>query len=442
MDDVEIIFKQVDTDKSGFIDRNEFVAIMSEHFKNETLIEEQEVEYILKLFKEEDVDHNGYLSIVQLKHLLVNSLECQISDEEFTELVNLTDANFDGKIDIEEFITMLNETGYNPCVSQTIRQIKKSRKISPEDFLKIFDKLPKSFIPSFIKENQKLLKNLPSATLRPTTDSSGILFKDILPKEFKAKSSMRPITTPICGRFIFDYASGVPIPDESQVDRNKQIVGRLIKAGVWSRTAHNLLGNTMNIVAAWSKNKEDEWTFENKNSFFNSIIFRFDKNDDKYCVVFELVLVINTNGKNLEFSSGYCEVPMSQLTKTNKLKLEIKGGTPKKQHSISKEDIRTKRTGFAKLTGLFASNKSELVVKFEDTSEFKKNEVEEVNFLPVVGFFPKLGLKLISLYRQFLGQILLDRQSTMVRTNTINSYFIKSCTSFKVLQNCRQHGGL
>jgi hypothetical protein len=49
----------------------------------------------------------------------------------------------------------------------TYMKIKKARKLNVLDFLKVFNDLPQSFIPSFYTERwQKLKKNLPSSVLK------------------------------------------------------------------------------------------------------------------------------------------------------------------------------------------------------------------------------------------------------------------------------------
>jgi hypothetical protein len=102
-----------------------------------------------------------------MKHLLREKLQCDLTDKDIEELINEVDVNHDGMIDIDEFIKLLGSSENNESLKHTVRQINLKRKINPMTFLNIFNGLPMNFLPSFIKDEQKLFKLLPSATLKP-----------------------------------------------------------------------------------------------------------------------------------------------------------------------------------------------------------------------------------------------------------------------------------
>jgi hypothetical protein len=285
MADVEVIMKKVDKDRSNTIDRNEFITIMEEHFKEEQFLFDEEKNYILNLFKEETQDNVGFLTIQQFKNLLSNKLNLDLNETELNELIQTTDCNFDGMIDIEEFVRLIDAAEQVKSVGKTIRSIKMQKKFNPLVFLNIFHGLPVNFIPSFLRECEKSLKVTPSATLRPVTDATGILYEDIvMDSDLKKKSltSLKQISTIVNCKIQFDKATGVPIPDESALDRKQNIVGRLLKIGLFNNSKNFFFGNTLSITCKWSEDYEDRWNFidDNRYNFNNNILVRYNNQDD------------------------------------------------------------------------------------------------------------------------------------------------------------------
>jgi hypothetical protein len=285
MADVEVIMKKVDKDRSNTIDRNEFITIMEEHFKEEQYLFDEEKNYILNLFKEETQDNVGFLTLQQFKNLLSNKLNLDLTETELNELIQTTDCNFDGMIDIEEFVRLIDAAEQVKSVGKTIRSIKMQKKFNPLMFLNIFHGLPINFIPSFLRECEKSLKVTPSATLRPVTDATGILYEDIvMDSDLKKKSltSLKQISTVVNCKIQFVKATGVPIPDESALDRKQNIVGRLLKMGLFNNSKNLFFGNTLSITCKWSEDYEDRWNFidDNRYNFNNNILIRYNNQEE------------------------------------------------------------------------------------------------------------------------------------------------------------------
>jgi Ca2+-binding EF-hand superfamily protein len=285
MADVDVIMKKVDKDRSNTIDRNEFITIMEEHFKEEQYLFDEEKNYILNLFREETQDNVGFLTIQQFKNLLSNKLNLDLTETELNELIQSTDCNFDGMIDIEEFVRLIDAADQVKSVGKTIRSIKMQKKFNPLVFLNIFHGLPVNFIPSFLRESEKSLKVTPSATLRPVTDATGILYEDIvMDSDLKKKSltSLKQISTQVNCKIQFVKATGVPIPDETALDRKQHIMGRLMKIGLFNSSKNLFFGNTVSITCKWSEDYEDRWNFvdENRYNFNNNILIRYNNQED------------------------------------------------------------------------------------------------------------------------------------------------------------------
>uniref|UniRef100_A0A7S3ND25 Calcium-dependent protein kinase 1 n=1 Tax=Euplotes harpa TaxID=151035 RepID=A0A7S3ND25_9SPIT len=103
-DELDRLFDEVDTDKSGFIDYSEFVvATMNE--KN--LFSEKKLKAAFKMF---DKDDSGYISKDEVKESLLKVQK--FSEEEINEIVSQVDENGDGEISFEEFkiiMTKMND---------------------------------------------------------------------------------------------------------------------------------------------------------------------------------------------------------------------------------------------------------------------------------------------------------------------------------------------
>lgn len=91
------------------------------------------------------------------------------------------------------------------------------------DFIKQFKSMPSSFVPSFFGVRWGQRKNLPSSVFMPRIDPKTMLYKDIMPvlqenipgnvaatKEYHPK--VRPFNSEVGCEFIFDQATGVPLP--------------------------------------------------------------------------------------------------------------------------------------------------------------------------------------------------------------------------------------
>lgn len=100
-EELKTMIEEVDTDKSGTIDFQEFLGLMAWKMK-ETDIEEELVE----AFKVFDRDGNGLISAHELRFVMSTSGE-QLTEEDIEEMIREADENGDGYIDYEEFVRMM-----------------------------------------------------------------------------------------------------------------------------------------------------------------------------------------------------------------------------------------------------------------------------------------------------------------------------------------------
>ena len=454
-----IISQQINSNKVEMIEKKVFEEIMFNQIQKELVIQKEEKNYIINLFKQADFDKNGYLKRNQIKYLIKNKIGCNLTDAELDEILDKVDIKQENEIDIIEFVYLLdniNSTQNNKLIESDMNQnqnkelipimnlnlnLNMHRKIRPKDFMSLYSDLPISFIPSFIREEQQKNNLLSSSCLKPLTKDD-ITYEDILPNEtliysdkkeqniyqgivtYKKLKEVDPKIN--CKIYFDDYASGVSSPDESFFEKENskfKVVGRLLKIALFDKVNNIFKGNAISIDCIYKKEYQDRWYFEDDNNKFNNnIIIRYNENDLKAIdVIFEFVLVvqkkIEQNIYTVEVSCGWCGIPLENLQISRKEKLKIYGGSPLKAAKISETDIRKKRTGFIpKLATLFEGPiLSECPIRVKTFKDLTNDEKKYINYLPSLILCHSLAMNMISIYRQLLGEFILNHKDYLLK---------------------------
>jgi len=94
---------EVDHDKSGTVDFQEFLHLVAKKMKDNDTEEE-----LIEAFKSFDKDGNGFINASDLKEVMINLGEI-LSDEELAEMIKEADVvDGDGQINYEEFVTWMS----------------------------------------------------------------------------------------------------------------------------------------------------------------------------------------------------------------------------------------------------------------------------------------------------------------------------------------------
>ncbi len=94
--------EMIDTNQNGLIDYTEFIAACLQSYN---YLKENHLKAAFQYF---DKDGSGTISKDELRQVLAND-ECMLQDKDIENLLNGVDANDDGEVDYQEFISMMNK---------------------------------------------------------------------------------------------------------------------------------------------------------------------------------------------------------------------------------------------------------------------------------------------------------------------------------------------
>ncbi|CAF4963061.1 unnamed protein product [Rotaria sp. Silwood1] len=98
------LIAEVDKNGNQRLDFQEFIAFMSKHWHERD--QEAELREAFRLF---DRDNSGYITISELKQVMLNMGE-KLNQEELEDMMREADVNKDGKLDYQEFVQKLLST--------------------------------------------------------------------------------------------------------------------------------------------------------------------------------------------------------------------------------------------------------------------------------------------------------------------------------------------
>jgi hypothetical protein len=351
------------------------------------------------------------------------------------------------------------------------RRLKRARRLNPRDFLESFKHMPAGFAPSFVQERWKAGQNLPSSVFRAQVDPETMLWKDVLPpqpseslpadlaklaKELPRNvPQLRPITSSAGCSITLVSASGVPLPalgagEGGGAFKDEFIVKRAIRVAI----AHDqpqppglrgeapqgppvLVHNAVQVPATWRKADEDIWKFDSnsKEKSLRTLLFRTTPGDrldgdegrrggyeakplPGARLLLELVVYVQQGGKKtgkdgkvkapapMEMSCGWCELPVKDL-RAGTLKLRIQGGTPGAGAEISKEDVRSGRTGLSFVTKVLTRVESCLEVEVTPLLKLSSEVQYHLAMLPSTCLVHRPLLYLASGFMNYKATVLL-----------------------------------
>ena len=269
------LFEELDKNGDNKISREEFRVVMEDKIKKSILHLEGLLSELRTEFKRVDIYNKGALKPDQVGQALLN-LKIELRPEELNELVKAIDTDKSGTIDIDEFIgfvmTPPESNKLNNEADNAVVNIKKSRKISLMDVLSSFRAMPSNFTMSFTRDETRKLSNLPSSAFKPKLNASGAFYTDVIPNLSKSapppstiglikkptpKTNSEIMTVPsvLAVKVGLNEARGVPLPPD-QGGQRQSIVGREVRVSIFSRTQNRLVSNIISVPAQWDASFE------------------------------------------------------------------------------------------------------------------------------------------------------------------------------------------
>ena len=288
--------EELKTDIGGTVNKKSFGKFMTNFLKKQILQVENDINELRAMFYEADIDNSGYISMDELYNFFKLKLKADITKEELKELVREIDLDFDGKLDIDEFITLMTKNpgdkGKDSSAQSTYFRIRRSRKFDLTEFIKFLQKFPSHFQDSFTTTMYKNKKCLPS----------GAFLKNVFPSEgaktqFKKKTvepHLRTTESSLGGQILLESSAGIPYPEEDKVDL-EVIKKRVVRVSIYDFDRKQFIGNSAHIVASVNPKHLDQWKFNKwSETGTNPLIFRssnqvrFSKR--KVYLIFEFVI--------------------------------------------------------------------------------------------------------------------------------------------------------
>ena len=179
------MIKRVDKDGDFKINMQEFIELMLPEMQNRLLEQDSRIEDFRAMFRDADTDYSGYLTADEVYTVLLKN-GIDLKYQELVDLIQEFDVDGDAKLDIDEFVAMMNTSSdmsfHSAGAKNTYLKIRQSRRLNVNDFLKALKDLPSAIVPSvFHNKWVKEGKVRPSDTLKAQFDPRTMSWKDMLP---------------------------------------------------------------------------------------------------------------------------------------------------------------------------------------------------------------------------------------------------------------------
>ena len=100
--ELQDLINRFDSDSKGAVDFPEFLTMMAQKMR-----ERHRRQSVKEAFRVFDKDGKGFISAAQLRDVMTDLGE-KLTEEEVDQMIGEADINGDGRVDYEEFVTMMN----------------------------------------------------------------------------------------------------------------------------------------------------------------------------------------------------------------------------------------------------------------------------------------------------------------------------------------------
>jgi hypothetical protein len=130
--------------------------------------------------------------------------------------------------------------------------------------------------------------------------------------------------------------------------------------------------------------------------------------DTGLTLVFEFIIFYRKEKELIEMSTGWADVELNELRKSQILDLKIKGGSPLREININEVDVRANRKGWRNMVKMISKTPitSKLKIEIKTIAQLSVETREDLEFMPAVTLINRNALSLLKVYRNYLGKTL------------------------------------
>ncbi len=130
--------------------------------------------------------------------------------------------------------------------------------------------------------------------------------------------------------------------------------------------------------------------------------------DTGLTLVFEFIIFYRREKELIEMSTGWADVELNELRKSQILDLKIKGGSPLREININEVDVRANRKGWRNMVKMISKTPvtSKLKIEIKTHAQLSVETREDLEFMPAVTLINRNALGLLKVYRNYLGRTL------------------------------------
>lgn len=408
---VEVEFKEFDYNKDSRMDFAEFRRFMHSKMRKTMFRMDNTLDDVKRKFKKVHPTDGSLYDYIQFA-TGISACAPDITPEEAEALFFEIDQDREGVVSLDEIVEFMKkpaDDSETPMISNAILKIKKSQVLPIKDLIDIYEYVPKNFCTSFTRMNYLEMKSLPCESLYPKLLGNTLGFSELYGEYTDPKTGnfypAKPLPVRYLKQICLTLATGVPIPEETKLNRLEQIKKREIRAVLFDRETHKFVGGTLTIPVNWARSYEDRWEFNNpeKNACF---YIRAPDENNSLCIVFEFVMTVIYKNVELQMSCCWSAIDLVNLGKPGNQELPLFGGAPNFSTQINNSDVRTGRTTlFGKIGKFFGGNiKSKLNMKLMNTEKLKLPTREALDQLPKTILVPTESLYFWRAFRTYLGK--------------------------------------
>mmetsp|Transcript_13078 Transcript_13078/g.19732 ORF Transcript_13078/g.19732 Transcript_13078/m.19732 type:complete len:674 (+) Transcript_13078:67-2088(+) len=417
------LLKKIDRDQNGEISFDEFKYLinqtMPDIYKNKSKKQLRKMVCLqlkngYQLF---DTNNDGEISHDEFKNVLKKIAKRPIEDLDIERIFGVADEDANGVIEFHEFQNLLKKNAFLDYVVSLLRP-------SPAEYVKAFLPMPTSFRESSLAQQFLEGYNVPSRSMYPYMNRSGMGFQDMVLNFSEKDPSLIPAYLDNCGtfRFTLKKATGIPFPTQKAMRAyNRRIMSYKCYMCLMNAEKNNpqYISNVYKVTGKLAASRDAEWEFPETHPD-NQIFLRSYADVPDLCLYFELVAVVQDisnsekdRGTLKNMCVGWGMLPINKkLYHENGLlvdsqKIPLRGGTYFNPTNIDESDIHAQGRNLVGLVKNIINGKPSPILYVHIHKVITKKEKVILSKTPVNILMNFNSVNLLKLYRHLASKALM-----------------------------------